>query len=79
MRIPPLTIALISLIPSIAIPVALVATFSFMLALGYTINVLTMFGLILVIGSLCDDAIVVVENCQALMEREGLSPKAAAP
>ncbi|MBQ9336250.1 MAG: efflux RND transporter permease subunit [Lentisphaeria bacterium] len=67
-----------TLIPSIAIPVALVATFSFMLALGYTINVLTMFGLILVIGSLCDDAIVVVENCQALMEREGLSPKAAA-
>ena len=67
-----------TLIPSIAIPVALVATFSFMLALGYTINVLTMFGLILVIGSLCDDAIVVVENCQALMEREGLEPKAAA-
>ena len=67
-----------TLIPSIAIPVALIATFSFMLALGYTINVLTMFGLILVIGSLCDDAIVVVENCQALMEREGLAPKAAA-
>ena len=67
-----------TLIPSIAIPVALVSTFSFMLALGYTINVLTMFGLILVIGSLCDDAIVVVENCQALMEREGLDPKAAA-
>nr|WP_294478964.1 efflux RND transporter permease subunit [uncultured Victivallis sp.] len=48
------------------------------LALDYSINVLTMFGLILVVGSLCDDAIVVVENCQSLMEREGLSPKEAA-
>ena len=67
-----------TLIPSIAIPVALMATFPVMLALGYSINVLTMFGLILVIGSLCDDAIVVVENCQALMEREGLRPKDAA-
>lgn len=67
-----------TLIPSVAIPVALIGTFPFMLAIGYSINVLTMFGLILVIGSLCDDAIVVVENCQALMEREGLSPKEAA-
>ncbi len=67
-----------TLIPSIAIPVSLMATFPVMLAMGYSINVLTMFGLILVIGSLCDDAIVVVENCQALMEREGLSPKEAA-
>lgn len=67
-----------TLIPSVAIPVALMATFPVMLALGYSINVLTMFGLILVIGSLCDDAIVVVENCQALMEREGLAPKEAA-
>lgn len=67
-----------TLIPSIAIPVALLGTFPFMLAFDYSINVLTMFGLILVIGSLCDDAIVVVENCQALMEREGLSPKQAA-
>jgi HAE1 family hydrophobic/amphiphilic exporter-1 len=49
-----------------------------MYLLGYTINVLTMFGLILVIGSLVDDAIVVVENTQALMEREGLSAKEAA-
>ncbi len=65
-------------IPSIAIPVALLGTFPFMYILGYSINVLTMFGLILVIGSLCDDAIVVVENCQALMEREKLSPKEAA-
>lgn len=67
-----------TLIPSVAIPVAMLGTFSFIYALGYSVNVLTMFGLILVIGSLCDDAIVVVENCQALMEREGLAPKEAA-
>ena len=67
-----------TLIPSLAIPVALMATFPFMMALGYTINVLTMFGLILVIGSLVDDAIVVVENTLALMQREGLTPKQAA-
>ena len=67
-----------TLIPSIAIPVALMGTFPFMYILDYSINVLTMFGLILVIGSLCDDAIVVVENCQALMEREHLSPHEAA-
>ena len=67
-----------TLVPSIAIPVALLGTFPFLYALDYSINVLTMFGLILVVGSLCDDAIVVVENCQALMEREGLSPKDAA-
>ncbi len=67
-----------TLIPSLAIPVALMATFPFMMMLGYSINVLTMFGLILVIGSLVDDAIVVVENTLSLMEREGLSPKQAA-
>ncbi|MGN0866902.1 MAG: efflux RND transporter permease subunit [Oligosphaeraceae bacterium] len=67
-----------TLVPSIAIPIALLGTFPFMLVAGYSINVLTMFGLILVIGSLCDDAIVVVENCQGLMEREGLSPREAA-
>ncbi|MBO4304294.1 MAG: efflux RND transporter permease subunit [Lentisphaeria bacterium] len=67
-----------TLVPSIAIPIALVGTFTFMYALNYSINLLTMFGLILVIGSLCDDAIVVVENCQALMQREKLSPKEAA-
>ncbi|WP_419173705.1 efflux RND transporter permease subunit, partial [Victivallis lenta] len=67
-----------TLVPAIAIPIALLGTFPFMLMLDYSINVLTMFGLILVIGSLCDDAIVVVENCQALMEREGLPPKQAA-
>lgn len=67
-----------ALIPSIAIPVALLGTFPFIGLLGFSINTLTMFGLILVVGSLCDDAIVVVENCMALMEREGLSPKEAA-
>ncbi|MBQ3287963.1 MAG: efflux RND transporter permease subunit [Kiritimatiellae bacterium] len=65
-------------VPAIAIPISLLGTFAFLYPLGYTINVLTMFGLILVIGSLVDDAIVVAENCQALMAREGLSPKAAA-
>lgn len=67
-----------TLIPSVAIPVSLLGTFSIFYALGYSINTLTMFGLILVIGSLVDDAIVVVENTQGLMEREGLEPKAAA-
>ncbi len=67
-----------TLIPSIAIPISLIGTLFFMYATGYTINVLTMFGLILVIGSLVDDAIVVVENSMALIERENLSPKEAA-
>jgi len=67
-----------TLVPSIAIPVALVGTFPFMAALGLSINTLTMFGLVLVIGSLVDDAIVVVENCQSLMQREKLSSKEAA-
>ena len=67
-----------TLIPTIAIPVSLLATFPVMYFMGYSINVLTMFGLILVIGSLVDDAIVVVENCQALMEREKLSAYDAA-
>ncbi len=67
-----------TLVPAIAIPVSLVGTFTFMYLMGYSINVLSMFGLILVIGSLVDDAIVVVENCQSLMVREGLSAKQAA-
>ena len=65
-------------VPAIAIPVSLLGTFAFLYPMGFTVNVLTMFGLILVIGSLVDDAIVVVENCQSLMAREGLSPKEAA-
>ena len=67
-----------TLVPAIAIPVSLVGTFTFMYFMDYSINVLTMFGLILVIGSLVDDAIVVVENCQSLMLRERLSAKDAA-
>lgn len=67
-----------TLVPAIAIPVALVGTFTFMYLMDYSVNVLTMFGLILVIGSLVDDAIVVVENCQSLMSREGLGAKEAA-
>lgn len=67
-----------TLIPSLAIPIALLGTFAVLYPLGFTLNVLTMFGLILVIGSLVDDAIVVVENTQSLMQREGLSAKEAA-
>lgn len=67
-----------TLVPIIAIPVALLATFPVMAALGFSINTLTMFGLILVIGSLVDDAIVVSEGTVSLMEREGLSPREAA-
>ena len=67
-----------TLIPSLAIPISLLGTFAVLYPLGFTLNVLTMFGLILVIGSLVDDAIVVVENTQSLMQREGLSAKEAA-
>ncbi|MDD3885448.1 MAG: efflux RND transporter permease subunit [Victivallaceae bacterium] len=67
-----------TLIPSLAIPVSLLATFFVMLLLDYSINVLTMFGLILVIGSLVDDAIVVVENTMRLIQDEHLSPYDAA-
>lgn len=66
-----------TLIPSIVVPVALLGTFGVMLALGYSINVLTMFGMVLAIGILVDDAIVVVENVERIMSEEGLSPEAA--
>lgn len=66
-----------TLIPALAIPVSLLGAFMLMYALGYTINVLTMFGLILVIGSLVDDAIVVVENVMRIIHDEKLSPKEA--
>jgi len=59
-----------TLVPTLAIPVSLIGTFVFMLALGFTINLLTMFALILVIGSLVDDAIVVVENSMRILEEE---------
>jgi hydrophobe/amphiphile efflux-1 (HAE1) family protein len=63
-----------TLIPSIAVPVVLLGTFGVMAALGFTINTLSMFGLVLAIGLLVDDAIVVVENVERVMEEEGLSP-----
>lgn len=66
-----------TLIPALAIPVSLLGAFVALYALGYTVNVLTMFGLILVIGSLVDDAIVVVENVMRIIEEEGLSPREA--
>ena len=67
-----------TLIPAIAIPVSLVGTFGVMLAAGLSINNLSLFGLVLAIGIVVDDAIVVVENTQRLMDDEGLSPKEAA-
>ena len=66
-----------TLVPSLTIPVSLFATFAVMLALGYSINLLTLFGLVLAIGLVVDDAIVVVERVLSLMEEEGLSPKEA--
>lgn len=66
-----------TLIPSTAIPVSLIGTFAILLLFGYSINVLTMFALILVIGSVVDDAIVVVENTMRLIKDENLSPKEA--
>ena len=66
-----------TLIPTIVVPVALLGTFGMMLVLGYSINVLTLFGMVLAIGILVDDAIVVVENVERLMADEGLSPRDA--
>lgn len=63
-----------TLIPTIAVPVVLLGTFSIMYALGFSINTLTMFGLVLAIGLLVDDAIVVVENVERIMHEEKLSP-----
>src|SRR5437867_5579177 len=62
-----------TLIPTIAVPVVLLGTFGIMAAFGFTINTLTMFGLVLAIGLLVDDAIVVVENVERVMAEEGLS------
>jgi len=64
-------------IPTIVVPVALTGTFIVMYALGFSINVLTMFGMVLAIGILVDDAIVVVENVERIMSEEGLSPRDA--
>ena len=63
-----------TIIPTIVVPVALMGTFGTLLALGFSINVLTMFGMVLVIGIVVDDAIVVVENVERIMSEEGLSP-----
>jgi multidrug efflux pump len=66
-----------TLIPTIVVPVALMGTLATMLAFGFSINVLTMFGMVLAIGILVDDAIVVVENVERIMSEEGLSPRDA--
>jgi hydrophobic/amphiphilic exporter-1 (mainly G- bacteria), HAE1 family len=67
-----------TIIPSATIPVSLIGTFAALSALGYSINQFTLFGLVLVIGIVVDDAIVVVENCTRLIDEEGMEPKAAA-
>ena len=66
-----------TLIPAVAVPVSLIGTFAGMYALGFSINTLTLFGMVLAIGMVVDDAIVVVENVERHIE-EGLSPKDAA-
>jgi hydrophobe/amphiphile efflux-1 (HAE1) family protein len=66
-----------TIIPTIAVPVVLLGTFGVLAAVGYTINTLTLFGLVLAIGLLVDDAIVVVENVERVMEEEGLAPREA--
>jgi len=66
-----------TLIPTIAVPVVLLGTFAILGLLGYSINMLTMFAMVLAIGLLVDDAIVVVENVERIMSEEGLSPKEA--
>ncbi|MFP2505641.1 efflux RND transporter permease subunit [Buttiauxella gaviniae] len=66
-----------TLIPTIAVPVVLLGTFAVLSAFGYSINTLTMFGMVLAIGLLVDDAIVVVENVERVMVEEHLSPKEA--
>ncbi|MQP75877.1 multidrug efflux RND transporter permease subunit SmeE [Stenotrophomonas sp. MYb238] len=63
-----------TLIPTIAVPVVLLGTFGILAALGFSINMLTMFAMVLAIGLLVDDAIVVVENVERIMSEEGLSP-----
>jgi multidrug efflux pump len=63
-----------TIIPTIVVPVSLLGTFAVLLAMGFSINVLTMFGMVLVIGIVVDDAIVVVENVERIMSEEGLPP-----
>jgi multidrug efflux pump len=66
-----------TLIPTLAVPVVLLGTFGILSVFGYSINTLTMFGMVLAIGLLVDDAIVVVENVERVMEEEDLSPREA--
>jgi multidrug efflux pump len=66
-----------TLVPAIAVPVVLLGTFGILALFGYSINTLTLFGLVLSIGLLVDDAIVVVENVERIMEEEDLSPREA--
>jgi hydrophobe/amphiphile efflux-1 (HAE1) family protein len=67
-----------ALIPIVAIPVSLIGSFAVLLAFGFSLNNLSLFGLVLAIGIVVDDAIVVVENISRLMEEKGLSPREAA-
>src|SRR5690554_957755 len=66
-----------TLIPTIAVPVVLLGTFAVLSAFGFSINTLTMFAMVLAIGLLVDDAIVVVENVERVMAKDGLSPREA--
>ncbi|MDE1713973.1 multidrug efflux RND transporter permease subunit, partial (plasmid) [Chromobacterium amazonense] len=66
-----------TLIPCLAVPVSIIGTFAGMYLFGFTINTLTLFGLVLAIGIVVDDAIVVLENVERLMTQEGLSPREA--
>lgn len=66
-----------TLIPTIAIPVSLIGTFAFMLAMDYSINTITLFGLVLAIGIVVDDAIIVIENVERILKEEQLEIKAA--
>ncbi|HUR90568.1 MAG TPA: efflux RND transporter permease subunit [Ramlibacter sp.] len=66
-----------TLIPAVVVPVALLGSFATLYAIGFSINVLTMFGMVLVIGIVVDDAIVVIENVERIMSEEGLPPREA--
>lgn len=66
-----------TIIPSLAIPVSLIGTFAFMLLMGYTINTITLFGLVLAIGIVVDDAIIVIENVERILKEEKLPIKEA--
>jgi HAE1 family hydrophobic/amphiphilic exporter-1/multidrug efflux pump len=67
-----------TLIPILAIPVSIIGCFAFLFAFGFSVNLLTLFGLILAIGLVVDDAIIVIENVERIMREEGLAPKEAA-